>query len=72
MTWGHPLPDGSLVWVSSGSYGHHPRGMHNPECRQLGIIESYVRDYNPCDSFYFVVVGERLTTRERGSVWPVV
>mgnify|MGYP003152843010 CR=1 FL=1 len=58
----HPFPDGSLVKTY---------GRPNDKTLTYGIVEGYVRDYNPCDSFYFILIDNRIQARNRRDVWLV-
>ena len=58
----HPYPDGTLVRTFSS-----PGEPYDT----YGIVESYIRDYNPCDSFYFILVNGKVSVRDRKHVRPV-
>ena len=57
----HPYPDGTLV-KTHGKSG---------DADVYGVIESYIRDYNPCDSFYFVLIDGQIESRDRNDVRPI-
>ncbi len=60
----HPYPDGTLVKIKDYRKEHDSPPV-------FGIVESYVRGYEPKDSCYFVLVGEKLQTFDRNCVWPI-
>jgi len=68
--WSHPLPEGTLVWTHC-DFKKCVNDVEIPaRVNRVAIIESYIREYNPCDSFYYVIIGKDLCMRERGEVWP--
>ena len=64
----HPFPDGSLVLTYLDHRPPDSRGEYVGK-KVVGIIESYIREYNPADSYYLIFINERIQARDRSDVW---
>ena len=68
----HPYPDGSLIMTYLHNRSKFRRSQKHPEHEReivVGIVEGYVREYNPSDSYYMVLVDEKVQIRDRSEVW---
>ena len=67
----HPYPEGSLVMTydkHTNKYRRHVQ-KHKPHNKVPGIVESYIRDYDPGDSYYLILIGGKIEYRDRCEVW---
>ena len=67
----HPYPRGSLVMTYDKHTDKYRRRVqkHKPRKKVAGIVECYIRDYNPCDSYYMILVSGKIEYRDRDEVW---
>jgi len=65
----HPFPDGSLVMTYLDCPSPLRDQQRHKEKKATGIVDSYVREYNPVDSYYIIFINEKLQIRDRGDVW---